>query len=78
MKNRFTLRATEPPKDFYTKFNTDNDQCVKFDRYEGEASKSAPPLKMKKVPTKIIDRQAQAAIVAEPGQANLRLEDFPE
>lgn len=76
MKNRFTLRASECPADFYTSFNENNDQRVIFSHFHGQA---APGKKIKiyqQKPSRVTDSAAGLAIVGEPGATNLSLTDL--
>lgn len=76
MKNRFTLRASECPPDFYTKFNSDNDQRVIFERYEGQAATTVPINTFKARPTAVVDSAAGVKLAAVPGQSSLALVDL--
>ena len=76
MKNRFTLRASECPPDFYTKFNFDGDQRVLFERYEGQASPGAVLTKFKAKPIAVVDSAAGVKLAAVSGQDSLALVDL--
>tara|TARA_R110000868_G_scaffold4119_13_gene25041 strand:- start:4924 stop:5787 length:864 start_codon:yes stop_codon:yes gene_type:complete len=76
MKNRFTLRAAEAPKDFFTQFNFDNDLRVKFVRYEGQSAPGKAINTFSVKPTVVKDSAAGVAVVAAAGQPNLELRDL--
>lgn len=76
MKNRFTLRASECPPDFYTKFNFDGDQRVLFERYEGQPAQGTALTKFKTKPIAVVDSAAGVKLEAESGQASLSLVDL--
>lgn len=76
MKNRFTLRASECPPDFYTVFNMDNDQCVKFEKYHGQSAPGKSITMFKPKPIAVVDSTAGVKVAETPGQQNLSLVDL--
>lgn len=76
MKNRFTLRASECPPDFYTEFNKNNDQRVIFSHYQGQPAPGKTVKIYEQKPVKVIDSAAKQAVLAKPGEENLLLQNL--